>query len=311
MKKIVTLILSLLLIAALSLSAAASSVSLATEIANMRTYYAETKELELWEETLVFAAMGMLTERTPFLPEEMQTADRLAQRALAQMAIGATAETDALKALQNEDGSFGAVDVHCLSMLALKGNGVLYNSVKAYAHLLAQQKEDGSFGASVKETALAITVLSLSDNEEEVQAYGKAVQYLLKHEAKNCEEIAWQIIGITDGNVDAVSSGGRDLLQKLLDYQNPEEYYFYRTENDNTADRLCTATALMALDTVNKDGSLFKRLATDGTVSFFDPADLIPLGIFFGVLLCISVGFWVFIFKHKKSTKTLADAKKY
>ena len=121
MKKIVTLILSLLLIAALSLSAAASSVSLATEIANMRTYYAETKELTLWEETLVFAAMGMLTERTPFLPEETQTEDRLAQRALAQMAIGATAETDALKALQNEDGSFGAVDVHCLSMLALKG----------------------------------------------------------------------------------------------------------------------------------------------------------------------------------------------
>lgn len=315
MKKITALLLTLFLVVAVPLSASAASVSVATELTHVRSYYTDKNELTLFEETLALASMGMLTGKTAFLPEHDGTAGSLAKRILAVSATGELPENDpdpaALKNLQNTDGAFGNLETHCLSILALTGRKEIYNSEKAYQWLMQQQRENGSFPGSVKDTALAICALSLSENEAEIAAMADAVKYLANYEATNAVDLCWQIIGITDGGVDANTAGDRDLLETLLSYQNPSDYSFYRSTNDTKSDPEATAMALAALDTVNEDSSMFQRLAKEGKLVFFDPKDAKPLIIFGAVLLVISITFWGYIFAHKKSTKTLEETKTY
>jgi len=311
LKKLLTLFLSLILIGAFTISAAASSVSVATELTNLRSYYAKTTEFTTLEETLTMASMGMISGRKAFIPEADGSAGTLATQILAKMAAGEEADAEPLAKMQNEDGSFGSVSDHCYAMMALSAKKALYNSKKAYEFLMSLQKEDGSFGGSVKETALAVSVLAFSENEAEKQAVKSAVTYLIAYQADNAIDVAWQIIGITDAGVDANTAGNRDLLEKLLSYQYTEDYSFYRTKNDTKTDPEATITALAALDAINQDSSMYHRLTENGTLSFYDPADMKPLILFGAVLLAVSIGFWIFIFVHKKSTKTLEETKTY
>ncbi len=314
MKKTAAFILTLVLLLTLSLNSFALA-NVTEEISNLRSYYAKRESVDLWEETLALASMGILTGRTPHLPEQDGTAGTLAKRILAVSATGNVPQEDSdaktLKDLQNTDGSFGNVESHCLSMLALTAREELYNSAKAYSWLMTQQSENGSFSDSAKDTALAICILTRSENEAELAAAAKAVKYLNQYEAGNGIDLCWQIIGISDGGGDAATAGKRDLLENLLSYQNPSDYSFYRSNNDTVSDPQTTAIALIALDAVNKSGSVFQRLATDGEISFFNPADALPLLIFVGVVLVISIGFWCFIFLHKKNSKTLEETKTY
>ena len=178
MKRIVTFLTVFLLICAIPLTAFGASVSVATEISQIKTYYQDKSDLTSWEETLVFASLSTLTGRKAFYPENDGSAGALARRILAYTAAkqtppeqtdengnatGITLE-DQLKALQTENGSFGDAETHCLAMLALSATETIYNSGKAYTYLKSLQEESGAIGGSVKATALAITVLSLSDN---------------------------------------------------------------------------------------------------------------------------------------------------
>lgn len=315
MKKSAILLLTLLLIATFSLSSLGASVSVATELTQVRSYYTEKNPLTLFEETLALASMGMLTGKTAYLPEVDGTAGSLAKKILAISATGEIPENDpdvqTLKGFQNPDGTFGNVESHCLSILALASRKEVYNSAKAYQWLMQQQKENGSFADSPKETALAITALSLSKNQGELEAISKAVTYLTTYKATNSIDLCWQIIGITDGGVDATTAGDRKLLETLFSYQNPADYSFYRTSSDSKTDEQATVMALTALDAINDDSSLYQRLASDGKLTFFDPAQAKPLITFGIVLLVISAGFWIFIFTHKKNTKTLEETKTY
>lgn len=315
MKKIAAIILTLTLLLTLTLTAAASSVSVATELTNIRSYYSQKNQATRYEETLALAAMGMLEGRTPFLPEKDGTAGTLAKRILAVNATGKIPENDTdaeeLKNLQNTDGAFGNVESHCLSMMALSSRKAVYGSAKAYAWLLAQQGENGSFSDSAKDTALAVCILSRSQNDAELEAAAKGVKYLNQYEASNAVDLCWQIIGITDGGVDANTAADRGLLEDLLSYQNTADYSFYRSHNDTETDGEATVMALIALDTINKDGSLFQRLTTEGTLEYYNLADALPLIIFAAVLLVLSIAFWIFIFLHKKNTKTLDETKSY
>ena len=315
MKKIIALALTFTLLFALTLTAAASSVSVATELTNVRTYYSKQNQATCYEETLALASMGMLTGRTPFIPEKDGTAGELAKRILAVNATGEIPENDPdaeeLKQFQNTNGAFGNVESHCLSMIALSSRKAVYASGKAYAWLLSQQRENGSFSDSVKETALAVCILSQSQNDAELDAAAKGVLYLNQYKATNAVDLCWQIIGITDGGVDANTAADRNLLEDLLSYQNTTDYSFYRSHNDTATDGEATVLALIALDTINKDGSLFQRLAEEGTLEFYNPADALPLIIFAAVVLVISIGFWIFIFLHKENTKTLDETKSY
>ncbi len=315
MKKITAIVLTMIMVLSIPLSAAAASVNVTTELTDVRSYYTEITELTLFEEVLAMASMGMLTGKTAKVPSEGDTAGDLAKRILIHCAIGGEPEenTDVstLKDLQNADGSFGTVESHCLAMLALTAKEEIYNSVKAYEWLMGQQSENGSYFDSAKETALAVCVFSLSENDAEIKAMSDAVKYLADYKAANAAEVCWQIIGITDGGVDANTAGNRNLLETLLSYQNPSDHSFYRSVNDTKSDPEVTALALAALDTINEDSSMFHRLADEGELSFFDPEDAKPL-IFFGVgLLAVSIAFWIYIFLHKKSTKTLEDTKTY
>ena len=315
MKKIFTLFLTLILIAAFSLSSLGASVSVATELTQVRSYYTKQNQLTLFEETLALASMGMLPGKTAFLPKKDGTAGGLAKYLLAVTATGENSEIDSdlqtLKDFQNPDGTFGNIESHCLSMLALASKKEVYNSAKAHQWLMQQQKENGSFSDSPKTTALAISVLSLSKNQEELDSISKAVAYLIGYKATNSVDLCWQIIGITDSGNDATTAGDRKLLETLLSYQNPADYSFYRTESDSTSDQEATVMALTALDAINEDSSLYQRLASDGKLTFFDPAEAKPLIIFGVVLLVLSAGFWIFIFAHKKNTRTLEETKTY
>ncbi len=315
MKKIFTLLLTFILIATLSLTSFGASVSVATELTQVRSYYTEQNQLTLFEETLAMASMGMLPGKTVYLPEKDGTAGGLAKHILALTATGDLSEINsdlqALKDFQNPDGTFGNIETHCLSMLALASRKEVYNSAKAYQWLMQQQSENGSFSDSPKLTALAISALSLSKNPEELEAISKAVAYLIGYKATNSIDLCWQIIGITDGNVDATTAGDRKLLETLLSYQNPADHSFYITQSDEKTDERATVMALTALDAINEDSSLYQRLASDGKLTFFDPAQAKPLIIFGVVSLVISAGFWIFIFAHKKNTKTLEETKTY
>lgn len=315
MKKLLTVFLTIILIATLSFSAWASSASLATELTNLRKYYTKNNELTLFEETLALASVGMLTGKTAYIPESDGNTLSLAQRILAYSASGKLPENynepEILIDLQEENGAFGDMETHCLSMLALTSRKATYNSAKAYGYILSQQEENGSFSGSVKDTALAVCVLSLSQNDKEMEAKNKAVKYLTAFQAGNEIDLCWQIIGITDGGIDPNTVADRNLLETLLSYQNTADYSFYPTKNTNTSDEKATVMALTALDAMNKDSSMFQRLATDGELSFYNREDVMPLIIFVIALLIISVGFWGYIFLHKKSTKTLEETKTY
>ncbi len=315
MKKILVLLLTLLLAAAFSLTSLGASVSVATELTQVRSYYTEKDQLTLFEETLAMASMGMLPGKTAFLPEKDGTAGGVAKRILAVTAIGEIPEDDpdlaALKEFQDSDGSFGSVESHCLSMLALASRKEVYHSAKAYQWLMQQQGENGSFSDSPKITALAVSALSLSQNQEELEAVTKAVTYLINYKADNSIDLCWQIIGITDGGEDAATAGDRKLLETLFSYQSPADYSFYRTASDDDTDGQATVMALTALDAINEDSSLYQRLAADGKLTFFDPAQAKPLILFGVVLLVVSAGFWIVILTHKKNTKTLEETKTY
>lgn len=315
MKKFLILFLSTVLLLSIPLYAAASSVSVATELTNIRQYYTEATELTLFEETIAMAAMGMLNGRKAYYPENDGSANALACRILAYAASGEVpenyAEPDDLKSLQAENGAFGTVEEHCLAMLALSATETLYNSVKAYEFLLSQQSENGSFADSSKDTALAITVLSLTENDAELLAAANAVKYLADYEASDEISLCWQIIGITNGNVDANTAGDRNLLEQLLSYQNKNDSSFYRTQNDAESDEEATVMALLALDAINQDSGALKRLAQEGELSLYDAEDFRPLIIFAAILLTVSIGFWIFIFLHKKNEKTLDETKIY
>ncbi len=313
MRKIITLLLTLTLIVAIPISSLAATANVATELTQVRSYYTEQKELTSFEETLAMASMGMLIGKTAFIPENDGTAGGLAKRILAISATGEIPENDpdvqTLKDFQNSDGAFGNVESHCLSLLAMASRKEIYNSAKAYEWLIQQQSENGSFSDSPKNTALAISALSLSKNEKEMTAISKAVAYLTGYKADNEIDLCWQIIGITDGGVDATTAADRKFLETLLSYQNSEDHSFYRSENDSETDPEATVMALAALDSINEDSSMFQRLAKDGKLTFFDPAEVKPLLIFAGVMLGVSIAFWIYIFAHKKSTKTLEETK--
>ncbi len=315
MKKITSFILALTVLFTLSVTAAAASVNVSNELNEVRKYYTEQKELSLWEETLTLASTGMLTGKTVFIPESDGSAKMLALRILTQTATDRIPENDGqpkeLKNLQKEDGSFGDTATQALAMLALTARKEVYNSQKAYTYLLAQQAENGSFSDSPKDTALAICVLSFSQNEPEKQASAAAVKYLNSYKATNAVDLAWQMIGLTDGGVDAATAGDRNLLENLLSYQNETDKTFYKSHNDTATSPEATALALAALDAVNRDSGMLKRLAANGNLSLYSPEDARPLIIFGAVMLAVGIGFWVYIFLHKKSTKTLEETKTY
>ncbi len=315
MKKIIALIFALSSLLTLSVTTAAASVNVSNELNEVRKYYTSQKELTFWEETLALASTGMLTGKTVFIPERDGTTKTLALRILTQTAAEQIPENDGqpkeLKGLQKEDGSFGDTETQALAMLALTARKEVYNSQKAYAYLLSQQGENGSFSDSAKTTALAICALSFSQNEGEMQASAKAVKYLSAYKAENTVDLSWQIMGITDGGVDAATAGERNLLETLLSYQSEADKTFYMTKNQTETNKEATALALAALDAINRDSGMLKRLATNGNLSLYSPADAKPLIIFGSVMLAVGIGFWVYIFLHKKSTKTLEETKTY
>ncbi|MBQ4323414.1 MAG: hypothetical protein IJC19_05695 [Clostridia bacterium] len=314
MKKLLTLTLTLLLLCGMVLTASASTVDVSRELINIQASYKEKITLTLYEETLAMASMEWLTGRTPFYPEEDGTVLSLACRVLAYSATASIPEQfpeiDKLAGMQKDDGSFGDTETHCLAMLALRSVNKTYNSPGAYKYLLTLQKEDGTFGESIKETALAMTVLSLSENEQERSTMAATMNYLATYRTADMKELCWQIIALTDCGVNATNTGDTTRLERLLSHQTSTGAFSLVADSEE-ADEEATVLALLALDAINRDASAYKRLATDGLLKRYSLEDFKSLFMFFGVLLVISAVFWLYVILHKKHDKTLEETKTY
>lgn len=321
MKRILTLILTFVFLAAAGTSTAAATINVSGELANLKTYYAnrypkEKELLSVWEESLAFASMNMLTSRfAPYLPEDDGGATPKAKRLLTSVAQKnpaeeRTEELNALIAMQDKNGSFGTAEDTVFAMLAIKACKGSFNSVKAYRELLNTQKENGSFADDVRLTALAISLLAQTDNQSEKDALEAAALYLNTFEAKDETELCWQIIGLCDAGL-ASSDKTSELLTQLLTYQNHNDYSYTSVYERTEGEPYATVMALTAFDAVNRSGSLYLRISRDGNLSLYETRDFLPLLITFIVLLFLSVLFWIFILLHKKNTKTLEETKKY
>lgn len=314
MKKLLTLFLTLILISILSISTAASTADVSREILDIQAFFQQKNTISGYEEALAFSSMEWIYSRKIEYPESDGTAASLARRILVYASTATLPENfpepDDLIALQGVDGSFGDPETHCLAMLALRSVKKSYNSPGAYKHLLSLQNEDGSFGSSIKETALAVVNLSLSENPDEINAVRIAIDYMAKFRAESLEELCWQIIGLTDSGVNALNTGDNTRLETLLSYRTKYGNFSTTTDGENPDDGV-TVKALLALDAINRDGSAFKRLATDGLLKRYSIEDFRSL-IYFGIgALVVSVAFWIYIFLHKKHDKTLEETKIY
>lgn len=314
MKKLLTLGMALLLLMAIPLSSAASTADVSRELINIQASYGKKITLTRYEETLAMASMEWLNGRTAFYPEDDGTVDALARRVLTYAATQDIPEGfsdgDKLAGMQGADGSFGNLETHCLAMLALRSMQISFNSPGAYKHLLAQQKENGTFGSSLRETALAVCVLTLSDNQEEVNALSSTMNYLATYKTDDMKELCWQMIALTDCGINAVTTGDTTRLERLLDHQMGTGA-FALTPTGTEADEEATVLALLALDAVNRDSSAYKRLATDGLLKRYSIEDFRSLFILLGVMLAISLAFWIYVILHKKHNKTLEETKIY
>ena len=302
------------MLAVLTLPAAASTAKLDDYILALKASYQEKLVLTSFEATLGMASMDWMRGRTVFYPESDGTAATLAPRILAFTATDSVPESfpegDELLSLQEEDGSFGDLTTHCLSMIAMRSLGKSYNSPKAYEFVLSNQNEDGSFGKSMKETALCITVLSLSDNAKEINAIRFALDYLASGRATNHSELCWQMMGLTDGGVNALTIGDSSRLERLLSHGTGKGNYA-ATPGSTEASEEATALTLLTLDAVNRDKSAFKRLAEDGLMKQYGFEDFKPLITLLAIFLTVSLAFWIYVILHKKHNKTLEETKTY
>ena len=314
MKKLLTLALALLMFAAIPLSSAASTADVSRELINIQASYKEKLTLTRAEETLAMASMEWLTGRTAYYPESDGTADTLDYRVLTSAATQDMPEgfsdPETLAGLQKTDGSFGSLETHCIAIIALRSTQTSFNSPGAYKYLLSQQKENGTFGNTMKETALAVAALSLSENQSELNALSATMNYLATYKTDDIKDLCWQIIALTDCGVNAVTTGDTTRLERLLSHQNGTGA-FSLTPTGTESDEETTVLALLALDTINRDSSAYKRIATEGLLKRYSIEDFRSLLIFLGALLAISIVFWIYVIVHKKNNKTLEETKLY
>jgi len=313
-KKILTLFLALILTALIPLSAAASTADVSRELLDVQASFQEKTVLDKYEQIIAFSSMEWVYGRELRFPENDGSATTLAKRILAYTASARVPEVfqepEQLSALQGADGSFGDPETHALAMLALRSAKATYNSPGAYRHLLSLQNQDGSFGASMKETALCVIALSLSDNPDEINAVRIAIDYLAAYRAEGLEDLCWQIVALTDSGVNALNTGDNTRLETLLSYRT-KTGAFSLTKDGENQDEDVTVLALLALDAINRDGSAFKRLASDGLLKRYSIEDFRSI-LYFGIgLLVVSLAFWIYVFLHKKHNKTLEETKTY
>ncbi|MBC8535291.1 prenyltransferase/squalene oxidase repeat-containing protein [Feifania hominis] len=175
---------------------------------------------------------------------------------------------------QQADGGFGYLNETVYAVLALEHFSQSYNRTAALDAILEKQLDSGAFcfspewGESVDVTGMALSALSLYDDDRARQAVEEAVAYLDEVQLEdggfaemgleNATTLATVITGLQDCGVDLSEKRWNKIVDELISYQ-LEDGGFKNEPQDKQANRMTTYQALTALDAVTAEKSFFVR----------------------------------------------------
>ncbi|MBQ7014927.1 MAG: terpene cyclase/mutase family protein [Clostridia bacterium] len=316
----------------LPISSSAKTVNITSVITSTKDYVVQNKiPVNDWNDTVMYSSVGIfsLTEVEPYIPEADHTsALTTATRILASISVGQAdrsegeknADVEALKELQNQDGSFGDFYDTLYSVMALKAFDVTFKSEKAVEVILSYLNEDGGFyyeGESpVRTTGRAMTVLSMFTADPKVtNALNKNIEFLESKKLENglyddgtCVTYCCAMIGLLDVGVTMIGDERVDMTSTLLEFKNSDHSFNMNLE-DEESDDTATLYALTALDAVGRSDSVYARIMEKGSVNQYSLKDYIPFFTGYGILALISIVFWVYImfFRGRNNNKKVEN----
>jgi len=328
LKKIIFFALATSVLLCASFPAQAASVNVGYEAKATENYYitkGESADGTLLSEYLALVYSGFTITGNSYLQDKTGVT-LLATEIITNAASGNNPNTDKttqLASCQNEDGSFGDFYETCLSMIALKATKTVFSSEKAVSYLTSLQNENGLFSDSgdikedIENTALAMTVLSpyigASDVFDTVKKAAEGLNKLQNDDGSFADGSSVTLSKVISALADIGESTNSAIWEKmpelLITYKNEDGSYKKYT-SDESSDPEATAEALCALHALASGSSPIRKLMDKGKLTSFEITDILPLLIFYIVLVIASIIFWIYILTKKKNSNTLDEAKK-
>ncbi|MCK9478399.1 MAG: S-layer homology domain-containing protein [Firmicutes bacterium] len=205
-----------------------------------------------------------------------------------------------LAAKQSNNGGFSlSANQHIWAMLALDAVGARYNRVAALSFLESFQNNGGGFSLDQNDgspyidvTAMALTALSQYDS----QMTAKAVEYIKNKwqdsdVIDNANTISVVISGLCAVGENILSSkwlkDGESLFDYLCEFMLDDGSFEYMAD-DNETNRLATAQALIAINDMINENSVWCRFATLKTATASLRIEGIESALFSGDVTVIS-----------------------
>lgn len=305
MKKFFSLLLLVIILLTLSNNIFAENINLSTEINSILDYYSKTtKSIDSFE-TIV--AIYSVNSRVGTFKEDIifDKNKDYAGLILSRLATNNDPTSDfhginpveALIGQQDENGSFGTFNNHFFAIVALESvkalkgpASVTYADSNALNYLLSLKKTDGSFGDAEK-TAKAIIILNkFSQDSKASAAMQAACEYLRNTEFTQLKDICYKVLGLT---ACGDSSTTNELIEKIISFKN----------DDGSYPEDLTITVLLTFDSVLNENTAYGRLMAKGSFSEYTLESAKPFLLAVGILVLLSIGFWIYIMTTKKLKK--------
>ena len=311
-------------------------VNYAKEIIEITDYFInDAINLSSWEENAIFTATNYIESVVPMPMTFVDETLSLSFYVLNSVVLGlpfdeGTKSLEALELLKKKqlpDGSFENLYESDLNfstvvyaIIALESAQAEYDTQKALDYLLTYQNQDGGFGlmseseSDLDNTALALICISsfsletsVKDSINNAKTYYKSALFETDGTIKTdlyIGTLSTVIQSLTDIGEDAESKDWGFLVSLLLDYKRENGHY-----DSYTYEFLETTTqsvmALEALYAVHNNGSMYKKLMTRHSLKPFNIADFMMIIIIFGVLMVLSIIFWIVVLVKKPKERSI------
>ncbi|MDR5659300.1 DUF4430 domain-containing protein [Serpentinicella sp. ANB-PHB4] len=274
------------------------------KIDEILSYYKENRnELESWWDVVALASVKEdITQDQWTLPKwdisnQMNAAEHagyiLAKLALSQNPynIGGINLVDSLSDLQDDEGSFGDINSHMWSMIALDTAQANYNKEIALQYLISQQLDDGGFAFSgnsgdIDMTAMALIAFAPYSHDSVIEErINKAIDFLKVNQLEDGGFSSW---GSENANSTAVVLSALiavdedvygeawvkekgSIVDALINYQTEEGAISF-LKDPLEPNIMATNQALLALGEVKTGITLWDRIKPYGGVENTDQA---------------------------------------